>query len=306
MMGSGESIVRSFLCPLQTRRNSWCAFLKVVRPLNCLFVMLTTLLGFWYLQSFGDIDMVFLSVIAGVSALLIAAGGYVINDFYDYEIDKINKPNRPLPKGEISLRAARAFSIVLLIVGVALAVFTRNVYCILVATINSITLFLYARFFKKSFIAGNIIVSWNACSTFLYGAILSYNLKNILPLVCFSFLYTLIREWVKIIEDYDGDMRQNVKSIAIVLGKNKTVRLLAIPSLVLIVSIAMFSVLGLYSYELYAVLSAIIIIPLVGFLIRLSKSLNTKTASNIQNYMKLNMLSVVLVYALHDIIIRFF
>lgn len=278
------------------------AFLKIIRPLNCFFALLTTLFGVWYLRSFHNPETMFLAFLAGVSTFCIAAAGYTINDFYDYEIDKINQPFRPLPKGDLSLSIAKNYSLILFVLGIILAFFTNNIYCISIALFNSLSLYLYAAYFKKSFLTGNFIVTWNACSTFIYGALINNNLKNILPLVVFSFLYTIIREWVKIIEDYDGDFKEGVKSVAVILGKANTLKLIYIPSFLLSLSFFIFYYAKLISLDLFFLLNTLVTVPLFIFLYILNKSLHKYITEKIQKLMKLNMLSIVLIYIINDII----
>ena len=277
-------------------------FIKIIRPINCLFVALTTILGFAFLNDFLEINNFLYIIFATISAFFIAAAGYTINDYYDYEIDKINKPNRPLPKGDITLDTARMYGIYLFIIGCILSLFTMNYFCILIAVLNSIALYFYAKLLKKNLIIGNLLVAWNTCSTFIYGAILSSNLKNILPLICFSFLYTIIREWVKIIEDYDGDKKEKVKSIAIILGKQKTIYLIVFVAIILISSIFFFYIKSFMEETFFIVLLLLIFIPLTILIISLYRSMNKFTAEKIQRFMKLNMLSVVCFYIIYDIL----
>ena len=281
--------------------------LKIIRPVNCLFATFTTFLGFWYLMDSSPFSILHFPLpitLACLSTFLIAAGGYAINDFFDFEIDKINKPNRPLPKGEISLKQVKTYSMMLFVTGLIMAFFTRNQYCFVIAIINMLSLYLYAKDFKKTFLFGNFIVAWNACSTFIYGALISSNLRNIMPLVCFSFLYTVIREWVKTMEDFDGDIKENVKSIAVVCGKENTQKLLYIPAMVLIASVSFFYFTGHISTILFFILNAVIAIPLIAFLIVLSRKTDIFTFSKVQNYMKWNMLSIVFIFMTNDMIYR--
>jgi len=261
------------------------------------------MLGFWYLQVFTCISILYLSLLVGLSAFFIAAGGYVVNDYFDFEIDKVNRPDRVLPKGLLSLRTAYLYSFVLFIIGFILVLFTKNIYCFMLALFNAISLFLYAKFFKKALFIGNIIVSWNACSTFLFGAILSSNLTNMMPLIYFSFLYTMIREWVKLIEDYEGDLQERVRSIATLYGKRITLYLIMAISAILIVSVDVFSYQDFYVSEFRLILRVIISIPLFIYLMILTKYLlKNDIVSKIQKCMKLSMLSIVIVFIFNDVI----
>jgi len=302
------------------------AFIKVIRPVNCLFAMCNTFIGFWYLNNlsfydtkinhfFGLGEFTHVIVFVCISTFLIAAGGFAINDYFDFEIDKVNKPSRPLPKGDIALQQVKIYSVILFLLGIFFAFFTRNIFCIAISIMNATSLYLYAKLLKKSFLLGNIIVSWNACSTFIYGAIISLNFKNILPLTCFAFLYTLIREWVKTIEDFYGDQRENVKSIPIVCGKDNTMRLLFLLSILLISFLYIFYFLKYIPFVLFFILGIVIVAPLFTFLMIMKKFLHNKfsesnkfeiqISSNIQKYMKLCMLIIVLVFVFNGIIYDF-
>ncbi|MCL2062955.1 MAG: geranylgeranylglycerol-phosphate geranylgeranyltransferase [Candidatus Cloacimonetes bacterium] len=292
------------------------AYLKIIRPLNCLFAMLTTFIGFWYLnnpqfsyQSFPIFQFPLSIIFACISTFLIAAGGYVVNDFFDFEIDKKNKPDRTLPKGLMSLLQAKKYCFFLFIIGFIFAFWTRNIYCIIIALVNSISLYCYARIFKKTFLLGNIIVAWNACSTFIYGALINSNIQNIMPIVCFSFIYTIMREWVKTIEDYEGDMIGNVRSIAVVLGKLNTARLLWLPAMILVANIYYFYHVNDF---LWYALHLVITLPVFVMIIVLCKSKhmnqanldnnNMKIVRITQKIMKLNMLLIVISFISNDII----
>ena len=300
--------------------GKYSSFLKIIRPMNCLFAMFTTFLGFFYLNYYSQIDQETFSILrfpfsiifACLSTFLIASGGYVINDVFDIEIDRVNKPKRPLPKGEMSLIQAHFYSLILFSYGFVMALFTRNIYCIYISLINSVSLYLYAKYYKKTFLIGNILVAWNACSTFIYGALISSNLKNILPLVCFSFFYTLIREWVKTIEDYEGDFKENVNSIAVVCGINKTLYFMMIPAFLMIASLIYFYQIGLINSFMNITLHLTITIPLILFFFILLGLCN-KTKHNsitliddkfakIQKYMKFNMILIVIVFVINHLL----
>ena len=288
---------------------NYIPFLKIIRPINCLFAMFTTFFGAWYLMGISETSIFLLfSFFACISTFFIAAGGYAINDFFDFEIDKVNKPDRPLPKGDVSLLNAKIYSIILFGIGLITAVLTYNIYCVAIACFNIVSLYFYGLRFKKSFLFGNIIVAWNSCSTFIYGALISSNIKNILPLAYFSFFYTIIREWVKTIEDLEGDIKEKVKSVAAVLGKKNTVKLLFIPTFFLITPIFVFLNLGIINNIQWLILNLVITLPIIILLIMLKISLKLnhdiflKNISKIQKIMKFNMLLIVLIFVINDII----
>jgi geranylgeranylglycerol-phosphate geranylgeranyltransferase len=148
---------------------------------------------------------VFLAVIA---AFLICGAGNTINDFFDFEIDKVNSPGRPLPAGTISLTGAYRYSLLLFSTGIALSLFI-NAPALFLATINFSLLYLYAKTIKKGGgLTKNLTVSYLVASPFLFGGIAVGNPRVTLFLVFLAFFVNTAREVVKDIEDYKGDLGQ--------------------------------------------------------------------------------------------------
>ena len=149
---------------------------------------------------------------------LLSSAGMVINDYYDIEIDKINAPQRPLPSGRIKREDAFIFGLFLFTLGILLSAFL-NIYCFLLAIINSLLEFLYAKHFKKGFLFGNILVSFFTASTFLFGAFLTFDFKIIWVLSLMAFLANMGREIYKGIEDIKGDKKLKLETLPIISGK---------------------------------------------------------------------------------------
>ena len=97
------------------------AFLRITRPHNAIVAGLTALLG--YLIATGTLTVP--SLLLAVIVALITAGGNVINDIFDIDIDRINRPDRPLPAGKISPGAAKTYALALFLSGIVLAALTR-------------------------------------------------------------------------------------------------------------------------------------------------------------------------------------
>ena len=99
---------------------------------------------------------------------MITGAGNVVNDYYDREIDAVNRPKRPIPSGRISPKSALNYSLILFAAGCLLAALV-NQLCLLVAAFNSAILFFYARNLKTTPLAGNLCVAYLTGSTFLFG-----------------------------------------------------------------------------------------------------------------------------------------
>ena len=203
------------------------AAFKILRPVNCLMGGLTVIIGILNTRTGIPFLELILNLFLGVlTYILIAGSGMIINDIYDIEIDKINRPERPLPMGEISVKEAKYYYIIILAIGILLAIIhslllNLGYVNIIVAAFFGFIGWLYAAYGKKSGIFGNIIVSISFSIGLLYGAILNgYNV----PLYIYFFFLTAFfllfaREVVKGCEDIEGDKREGgVKTLAIILG----------------------------------------------------------------------------------------
>jgi geranylgeranylglycerol-phosphate geranylgeranyltransferase len=267
-------------------------YLIIIRPLNCLFVAFSVFFGAFYYNSFGNFTTV---LFAMISAFIIAGAGYVINDFFDLPIDSVNKPERVLPSGMISPKTAYIFSLILFILGIAISFFTQNIYCIFIAIFNSILLFLYARFFKMSFLTGNFIVAFAAGSTFIYGGLSGQNLINSVIIALFAFLYTLIREFIKDGEDIEGDSNAGANTMAVLYGRKNSVLASILPILGIIVFTFYIFRLKLISLTAFIFMNILISVPLVVCIIFLLLSLKKRNFSKISSFMKLDMFMLLII-----------
>ena len=194
-------------------------YLKLMRPLNGIMSVIAVWIGTLVA---GAPFMPDNSIIFGmVAVFLISGGGMTINDFFDIEIDKLNKPNRPLASGKVSKRAALAYSGILFIIGNA-AAFMISFEAFIMAVIVSALLIAYAAHLKKTILIGNLIVSGLVGITFVFGGIIIGDYTPVLPLALLAFLSNTAREIYKTIDDALGDRRYNVNSLAIKLGVVKT------------------------------------------------------------------------------------
>jgi geranylgeranylglycerol-phosphate geranylgeranyltransferase len=94
-------------------------YVIIARPLNLVIVFFTVLVAGFICSKNNEI--ILNNVLAGISASFIAAAGYVINDYFDIKIDKVNRPWRPLASGRISIKSAIIFYSAASLIGLALA-----------------------------------------------------------------------------------------------------------------------------------------------------------------------------------------
>ncbi len=196
-------------------------YMQLVRIHNTVGSALSAFMGFVVASSWDFLPVQLVLSMLVVS--LIAAGGYVINDYYDIDIDRINKPYRPLPSGRVSPKAARNLAIALMVLGVALSFFI-NVWAAVVAVIAAVAMWEYARWIKKTGIPGNLIVALFTALSAFYGGLAYFRgnwlFLSAIPTV-YIFFFTLAREFVKGIEDYEGDKAHGVSTLAVTIGIDK-------------------------------------------------------------------------------------
>jgi geranylgeranylglycerol-phosphate geranylgeranyltransferase len=174
---------------------------------------------------------------ASISTTLILGAGNALNDYFDYEIDKINRPKRPSPSGRITRSDTLMLSLAMFLIGLAAAK-SINTFCLTIATVNTILLITYAIYGKRMLVTSNLTISYLVSSVFIYGAAAAYTssttvtpigLQLMMILTVCAFLINLSREIVKDIEDIEGDRGAYSQTIPIKYGaKNaKTIAFIA-------------------------------------------------------------------------------
>ena len=199
---------------------SYAGLVRITRPANSVAAGIAAIVA--YLIATG-------TLIPGVLLLfvivtLITAAGNVINDYFDVEIDRVNRPDRPIPSGDVTPRAARAYAVTLFLAGILVCLFT-NELCIAIAVFNSVLLFGYAARLKRTPLFGNITVSYLAGSMFLFGGALAglEGLIHVIPFAVMTFFAMLARELVKDAEDVEGDLASGAVTLPIRYGIRTTV-----------------------------------------------------------------------------------
>lgn len=200
------------------------AYITILRPINCFMSAFAVLIGFYI--SGGDFG---LPIFIGMSSVfLICGAGMVINDYFDVEADKINKPNRPIPSGKIKQKTAIKYAIGLFFSGLFLG-FVINFLVFLLASFNSIMEVFYAWKMKRIPLVGNIVVSYLVASTFVFGSLVLGSIGFLVFLMSLmAFFSNAGRELYKDINDVLGDKKMNVKTIAVKIGAFKTKELASV------------------------------------------------------------------------------
>jgi len=188
-------------------------YLEIIRPGTSFLAGLGAIAG----AAISGLPFSILYLYIFLTVFLISGAGMVINDYYDIEIDRINAPQRPLPSARMSRESAILYSLILFSSGILISTLL-GIYCFLLALTNSILEFLYSRNFKKRFLVGNVLVSYFTASTFLFGALITFDFKIIWIVCLLAFLSNMGREIYKAIEDVRGDKKMKSDTLPIAAG----------------------------------------------------------------------------------------
>lgn len=298
------------------------AFFKLTRWRNLLFIILTQYL-FYY--------SVFNSLVAGqnlalrhslfallvLASVVIAAAGYIINDYFDLNIDVINKPSKVIVDRIIRRRWAIIWHLVFSGIGIALSLivsFKTGAWIILFVNIGCVLmLWLYSTNFKKRLLSGNILIAvltaWVIIVVYFFAGAnqydwvnhkLPFDVKKFFKLTTlyagFAFIVSLIREVLKDLEDMEGDAKYKCKTMPIQWGVPATKVFIAVW---LVVCIALLVIVQLYAWQLnwwYVVVYAVLllILPLLVLLKKLGVASVAKDYHKLSSLVKLVMLSGIL------------
>ncbi len=197
------------------------AYLEISRPHNSFLASLVSLLGS-YLAAM-QIPELKPALIAAFIVFIETAAGNAINDYFDYEIDKINKPQRPIPSGRITRKEAKTLYLTLITIGILTSLLV-NIYLFIMTIIASTALYTYSWKLKGTPLYGNIIVALMTGLVPVYGgvAVLKFGLVYYMGLS--AFLVNLAREIIKDIEDMKGD-KDKANTLPLKIGEKKSLKI---------------------------------------------------------------------------------
>ncbi|MFN6374466.1 MAG: geranylgeranylglycerol-phosphate geranylgeranyltransferase [Chitinophagia bacterium] len=296
-------------------------FMQLVRYPNLLFILLTQVLFYFSIivpVTGGDpklsADNFILLVLASVA---IAAAGYIINDYFDMDIDYVNKPERMVIGKIVSRRWAMLLHMLLSLVGLFLtAIVSMRLGSLWLLFLNFLSVFLlllYSTTFKKQFIVGNIIISlltaWVIMSLFVaelqwndpeYTTVrystLSTLYKYTLVYAAFAFVVSLIREVVKDMEDQVGDRKYGCTTMPIKWGEVMTKNFIFIWVFLLIaflISLTVYAFMNNWSW-VAALFALLIFIQVIMIAAKIKKASQIQDYAIISRDLKLLMLSGIL------------
>lgn len=264
-----------------------------------------------YPEKYSSSDIIHFSFLV-LASVFIAAAGYVINDYFDINIDEVNKPRRMVVDKVISRRWAIAWHLMLSFVGIvltALAVPLLNKWYIVLANIFCVALlWLYSTNFKRKLLVGNIIISLLTAWTILVVFFSKVSIADAIGMgeehhekffriaflyAGFAFISSLIREAIKDMEDMPGDEKYGCRTMPIVWGVNATKVYVAVWLIVLVVILILVQVYVLQFRWWLPVLycTLLIILPLIIIFLKLFKAKTVEQFHKLSSLIKAVMLT---------------
>ena len=228
-------------------RASASNWFRLFRLTNLLIIILTQILVWLFiikpLYNSQGIELQlspFDFILLLMATVLIAAGGYIVNDIYDIDVDDFNK--RPNIIGrKLSVNSAWTIyfvlNIIAFIAGFYLALQAGSLQLGFIFAVIAGMLYLYSSRYQNKLLWGNLIVAFSTAMVLLLVWLFEFmylrnnpdaflNALDIMPVISrfvwsftlFAFLVSLIREFIKDVQDIDGDKRFGSYTMAISLG----------------------------------------------------------------------------------------
>ena len=259
------------------------AYIRLMRPLNLLQGAIAILVCATLMEQFPIWWKILLTIAV---VWVCTGGGNALNDYCDSEIDKINRPKRPIPMGLISKKGALIFSTLLFISSLLFAIPIWDLQVAIVLGIALFFLITYSLFFKMRVFVGNLIVSLILGMAFLFGTIIFGDiLKGIVPFLL-AFAFTLIREMVKDMQDVEGDRALGVNTLPMKYGINTSKHLVTIFTFLLMTGIIFPYILNVYGKFYLITVIFTVEIPLLYVIFSIQRDTSATNCSLISSVLK--------------------
>lgn len=274
--------------------------LKVTRTWNLLIIALAQYGAVLFLATGSlTMDQVFFSpklFLLSLASVLIAAAGYIINDYYDVKIDLINKPQRVVIGKELRRRVAMFFHVLFSFTGIVIGFFLS--WKIGLINIFSVgLLWLYSNQLKRLPFIGNFSVALlTGISIYIVHFLFPAGHGLVIAYSAFAFSFTMIREIIKDMEDVKGDTAFGCRTMPVIWGIRRTKWVIYGLSVLFVLTLCVMSY--YYVGPDLALLSVGLILPLAYLSFRLSKADTVREFGFLSKYCKYIMLLGILSMAL--------
>jgi geranylgeranylglycerol-phosphate geranylgeranyltransferase len=191
------------------------AYIQLSRPVNVAITFVSIPVACWIAG--GTASSWVVMFLAGLTGAFVAAGANAVNDFFDIEIDRINRPDRPLPRGALVPQDAWRMWSILSLASLTINIFI-NFAALAVVILSIVLLYVYSARLKKTILVGNVVVGLMTGMAFIYGGVVMGAVERAIVPAIFAFLVNLARELLKDVEDMEGDRKGNAITLPIQYG----------------------------------------------------------------------------------------
>jgi geranylgeranylglycerol-phosphate geranylgeranyltransferase len=272
------------------------AYLEILRPFNALMGVIAVLLVAIISGNFN----IYVPIACAIVFIFTGAGN-AINNYVDHKIDTINKPERPIPSGRISLNAAATYSITLFIIATIMA-FAIGIIPGIIVILSAILMFLYAYRLKTSCLIGNLSIAFLTGLCFVFAGVVLQTIFLSIILGFYAFLMTMAREIVKDMEDVEGDSAEGASTFPIRFGMKASSILAAIFMILASLTSPLLYFIGIFS-EIYLLILVFAIILFLTCAASILKDQTQKNTRKVSKRIKIGMGIVFLAFALGSPII---
>jgi len=266
-------------------------YLEILRPGNAIMAVIAI-----FLMAVISGKFTLEVLMAAVVVFIVTGAGNSINDYFDHKIDAINKPERPIPSGRISLKTALIYSISLFVLGIILA-FLINFLLGMIAFLSSILMIFYARDLKTKCFIGNLSISFLTGLCFVFGGIAVGQIMVSIYLGFYAFLMTMAREIVKDMEDMEGDEEEGATTLPLVYGTRTSSLIAAFFMIIASVTSPVLYFMGIFNL-LYLIILIVPIFVFISSAISILKDQSIENTRNVSKRIKIGMAIVFLAFAL--------
>ncbi len=269
------------------------AFLLLSRPVNVLITFVSIPVACWIAG--GTLNEWLIILFAATTGALVTAGANAINDSFDIEIDKINKPDRPLPKGILSQSDAKLMWFLTSVIALFLNIFT-NLLSLLIVAFSIVLLYFYSAKLKRTIVVGNFVVGMMTGMAFIYGGVAVGTIERSIMPALFAFFSNFARELIKDVEDVEGDKSNNAITLPVKYGIKPALMLATISLSLLVFSTIYAMIVGIYSFAFFSVLIAdlLIVITILSMWQNHSVEKMKIVSNNLKLVMIVGLISIIL------------
>jgi len=263
--------------------NLILGFTKLLRPLNIAVAAFAVLVSAYIL---GVYEQYYILTCVVIVVIAYNGAANAFNDYCDYEIDLINRPNRPLSRGMITSFQALSFAVILFAIG-SITAFQLPFYARLTAVgIAMPLIIIYSMRLKGTPLLGNIAVAMILGLTFVFCGLAFSKLGPMIMPAILAFGLTLVRELIKDIADVEGDNSVGLKTLPLVIGNNKAITVVMIKAVLIgLVSLIPYY-LNIYGNYYLILLVIGVEIPLAIVVVLFMKSPSISTAKQSEKLLK--------------------